>query len=398
MNKKIKITLIILLIALIAGAFIHLLEGKNSKPDHAINWKRKPGKAGTFTIKNAPKEMATWIEKNAQVPPSFKWFLNAPGWYYVNWNNTTFPTLNKNTPYKINIKGEAVAKDLNKRFMTTTSHKNKYGDFTNTGVFVHGWDSLTEKSKSSLFIIDKPLSASTFLRADITKDIPYPIFNGVFNRYALGQPQAGVIYKKLNKKLMVFCSSMEDIGSGDRYKHCDNYGSSIKKGLKKSWKKEIDQAWKQQKSVNTCKLEGINTVKSYLGMLKKRWKKGDGGPCVLGGDQNSFNIFIQASLQNIKYHKPSSIEWNEVALRILDKKDYVNTVEAIFYMYSKKNFYYIAPQGKLKKYNVLLGKAQFYQKQLFKRTHIFKPIIAIDMDALREGKPAFHYFAEDQAV
>lgn len=166
---------------------------------------------------------------------------------------------------------------------------------------------------------------------------------------------------------------------------------AIKDSIKLNYKKNVDKAYKNHTSVNTCKLDNLDNFHDYY-----KTQKYTVPSCVLGDDKKSFNLFKRASLAQVK--NKTYLNWNEFALRVFNKEDYPKIVEAIFYMYASDDKFYIAPQGKLKKYNIHLAQAQYYQKQLYKTKYIFKPIIGINMDELIKGKPAFHYFSEDQAV
>lgn len=218
LSKKCFISAILILILLIIAFCIGILVEKHHYK-HKHKQDKEQVKFKSKTVNKAPKEIAAWIKKRAQ----------GTGWEYVDWENTKLAVLSKNTPKKFNKIGENVQKDLNKRFMTTKSQQNKYGDFVDTGVLVHEWDVLAESSLNSLFNIKQDIIATSYLRSDITKKLNEPIYNEVFNGNAgnmdsyKGTAVAGVIYKKVdNKNFMIFCISSKDTWSGGRYKHCNS--------------------------------------------------------------------------------------------------------------------------------------------------------------------------------
>ncbi|MFL1781016.1 hypothetical protein ABSA28_00732 [Candidatus Hepatincolaceae symbiont of Richtersius coronifer] len=311
--------------------------------------------------------------------------------------------MNERIDRETNQEGKRIEKDLNERFLKTESSQTELGDYIDTGVLVYVYDGLAETSRgtqSSLFIIDKETVAATFLRVDFVKGLDSPIYSQNFN-YDFppewnvppkGSPIAGVIYKALQnqKDMTIFCLTVRDGASSARHRQCGTYVEHIKQG-QKDFTNEVNEAWKNRKSINTCKLIDYDNFEDYY----KDSITSVIIACRLGGDKKSFDLakkVVKAQLDNKTYNN-----WNEFIIRV-EPSSYTSVVEAIFYLYSVKKSGYLAPQDKLKKYNIHLAQAQYFQQELYDTQKIFKPIIGINMDKMYNGNAPFHYLAEDQIV
>jgi hypothetical protein len=329
-------------------------------------------------------KMVSWIKSHSN--------SSTPGWRYIKWEKNLLAAINNNTSANTNTQSQQIVDELNQRFTKTSSNNtdNTMGDYADTGILIHGLDEFD--GNGTLFDPLNEYTATSYIRADISKNVPYPLWNHSFHFFSLGEPGAGVIYssiaKETNKIYRVNCSFDQDASSDARYRGCNTTSKDIKAG-RPSFKDKVDEYWNNNQSMNLCQFDGITNLETYL---KKQYR------CAMSGSKDDFNIVLE-SYQH-KYpllRKKPGWNWNEIVIRIFNKPQYINGIQAIYYYQSYNNNYYASPQEDIKTYNIHLGFAQ-KQQRIAKQRGVFIPIVELNMDKVREGQQPFIYYPEDQVV